>query len=75
MVELIAELAASMHSSGIHTIEDSTKKHIHQTFERELGPSLHIYPDSEGKLLIYPDNLTMCDLAKENLSLKSNCPS
>ena len=72
MVELFSRLAASMHACGIDTIEDSVKKHIHRTLEREFYSSLHIYRDNEGKLFVFPDNLTMCELTKENLSLRSH---
>ena len=75
MVELFSRLAASMHTCGIDTIEYSVKKHIHRTLEREFHSSLHIYSDNEGKLFVFPDNLTMCELAKENLSKDHNCVS
>ena len=48
MVELFSRLAASMHAC-----EDSVKKHIHRTLEREFYSSLHIYRDNEGKLFVF----------------------
>ena len=36
----------------------------------EFGNSLHIIPDDNGRLLLYPNNLTMQALVRENQSLK-----
>ena len=52
-------------------VKDSTKKHIRRKLESEFGGALPIFPDVKGKLLLYPDNLSMCELAKDNQSLKA----
>eukprot|EP00745_Piridium_sociabile_P027749 TRINITY_DN44663_c0_g1_i3.p1 TRINITY_DN44663_c0_g1~~TRINITY_DN44663_c0_g1_i3.p1 ORF type:complete len:1606 (-),score=395.32 TRINITY_DN44663_c0_g1_i3:590-5317(-) len=71
MAELSGKLFASMNSFGVEHVKDSTKKHIRRKLESEFGKSLHIFPDAKGKLLLCPDNLTVCELAKENQSLKT----
>ena len=48
-----------------------TKKQIRRRLESEFGESLHFVKTAEGKVLIYPDNLTMESLAKENNELKN----
>ena len=75
MVELSDRLFASMNSFGVKEVKDSTKKHIRRKLESEFGKSLHIFPDAKGKLLLCPDNLTVCELAKQNQSLKTELHS
>lgn len=70
MTDITSKLAASMKNFGVDKVQDSTKKHIRQRIETEFGGSLHIIPDHNGKLLIYPDNLTVQELVRENQSLK-----
>ena len=52
-----------------------TKKQIRRRLESEFGESLHFVKTAEGKVLIYPDNLTMESLAKENNELKNQLES
>ncbi|KAG0727937.1 hypothetical protein GWK47_033565 [Chionoecetes opilio] len=48
----------------------TTKKHLWQRIEKEFGGFLHIIQDHNGKLLIYPDSLTVQEFVRENQSLK-----
>jgi hypothetical protein len=59
-----------MNSLGVSQVKDSTKKHIHRRLKNEFAEALHIFPDDKGKLLLYPDSLSMCELAKVTYSLK-----
>ena len=70
MTELTARVIASMNSNGIAQVRESTKKHLRRKLESEFAGSLHIFPDGKGKLLIIPDNLSIMEVAKENLSLR-----
>ncbi|KAK0133346.1 hypothetical protein N1851_031143 [Merluccius polli] len=71
MTDLTSRLVASMNSKGIIQVKGSTKKHIRRKLEREFGGALHIFPDDNGKLLLYPDNLSLRKLVKENHNLKN----
>lgn len=70
MTDLTSRLTASMESKGIIHVKNATKKHIRRKLEHEFGGALHIIPDDNGKLLLYPDNLSMRELVKENHNLK-----
>ncbi|KAG0726869.1 hypothetical protein GWK47_035731 [Chionoecetes opilio] len=59
-----------MKSFGVDQVQDSTKKHLRETIEEDFGGFLHIIQDHNGKLLIYPDSLTVQELVRENQSLK-----
>lgn len=72
MTDLTARLERSMHSHGISQIRPSTKKHVRRKLETEMGGSLCFVSDEKGKLLIYPDSLSLDDLAKQVHSLKKD---
>ena len=48
----------------------STKKHILRKLKTEFGESIHVLHEDNGRVLLYPDNLTTADLEKENQALK-----
>jgi len=64
MTDIVSKLVTCMAVQGICTIKDSTKKHIRRKRESEFAGAPHIFPDDNGKLLLYPDSLSMCGLAK-----------
>ncbi|XP_056156559.1 uncharacterized protein LOC130130771 [Lampris incognitus] len=70
MTDLSSRLVASMNSQGIAQVKESTKTHIRRNLESEFAGALQIFPDEKGEFLLYPDNLSMRELAKENQSLK-----
>ncbi|KAG0718081.1 hypothetical protein GWK47_053170 [Chionoecetes opilio] len=70
MTDVTSRLVASMKSFGVNQVQDSTKKHLRQRIEKEFGGFLHIIQDHNGKLLIYPDSLTVQELVREDQSLK-----
>ena len=72
MAELSHKLFQSMNLYGVNHVKYSTKKYIPWKLESEFGKSQHIFPDAKGKLLLCPDILTVCELAKENQSLKTD---
>jgi len=53
-----------MAESGLTQVAPSTKKHLRHKVESELCEFLHIIPNDKGKLLVYPDNLSMDELVK-----------
>ena len=59
MTDLTTRLLASMASLGVDDVRDSTKKHIHCKLEKPFVGMLHIFLDERGKLLLFPDNLSM----------------
>ena len=52
-------------------IKEYTKKHTRRKRDTEFGNTLQIFPDDKGQLLVFPDNLTVYDLAQENQKLKN----
>ena len=70
MTDLMSRLVTCMNSLGISQIKDSTKKCIHRRLESEFAETLHIFQYNNGRLLLYPDSLSMHELAKVTYSLK-----
>jgi len=68
--DLTSKLVTCMNSCGISQVKDSTKKHLRRKLEAEFAGALHIFPDSKGKVLLYPDSLSMSELAKVTYALK-----
>ncbi len=64
MTEVAARLLPTLESFGVDRVQDSTKKHIRRTLEQEFGESMHIIRDNNGKLLVYPDSLTIQELVR-----------
>ena len=62
-----------MKSHGITQLKPTTKKHVRRKLENELEGSLHVVSNEKGKLLLYPDSLSMDDLAKQVHSMTSRC--
>lgn len=71
MTELTSELVRNMNALGVTEIKPSTKKHIRRKLETEFGESLQILPNDKGKLILYPDCLSMCELAKKYQALQT----
>ena len=59
MTDLTSRLVASVNSKGNIQVKESAKKYTRQKLDSEFGGVLHIFPDDNGKLLLYPDNLSM----------------
>jgi hypothetical protein len=38
---------------------NSTKKHVRQNLEKDIGESMHFVSDEKGNLLVYPSSLSM----------------
>ncbi|KAI8521965.1 hypothetical protein Bbelb_017190 [Branchiostoma belcheri] len=70
MTDLSSRLVESMKSLGIEHIKDATKKHLRRCLENEFGNALHFLSDGNSRLLVYPDNLSRCDLVKANQDLE-----
>ena len=74
-VELLHQLITSMNVNGVVDIKLSTKTHLRRKLETKFGGTLHFVPDSNGKLLVFPDNLERHELAKENIKLQREIES
>uniref|UniRef100_UPI00358E7DDF uncharacterized protein n=1 Tax=Myxine glutinosa TaxID=7769 RepID=UPI00358E7DDF len=61
-----------MNSHGITKIKPSTKKHVRRKLESELEGSLHFVSNEKGRVLLYPDSLSMDDLVKEAHNMKQD---
>ncbi|KAK3713975.1 hypothetical protein QZH41_005644 [Actinostola sp. cb2023] len=53
-------------------VKESTRKHVRRRLEAEFGEGLHFVAVEEGKrkMLVIPDNLTVVQLARENVKLQ-----
>ena len=69
MTDLTSRLRSTMSNFGFSHVKDSTKKHLRRKLESELAGSIHIISDDKGKLLVYPDSLSMSELAKHAFAL------
>lgn len=64
-------LVTFLKEAGVQNVRQSTKKHIRRTLSSEFRDSLHFVLDDNGKLLVYPENLTFSEIVKENIRLKN----
>lgn len=59
MTELTGMLVSYLQTCGINDVKPHTKKHIRRKLECEFKESLHFVSDDKGKVLVYPDNLSL----------------
>lgn len=59
MTELTGKLVSYLQTFGVNDAEPHTKKHLRRKLEWEFKESLHFVSDDKGKLLVYPDNLSL----------------
>ena len=59
-----------MIAAGVTEVTQSTRKNLRRNLEHQFGESLSMCPDHNGKLLVFPYNLTVYQLAVENQRLK-----
>ncbi|KAI4809933.1 hypothetical protein KUCAC02_018788 [Chaenocephalus aceratus] len=69
LIDFTARLVSRMNGLGI--AKQSTKKHICRKLESEFGEALHIIQNDKGKVLLYPDNLSLSKLAKAHQALQA----
>ena len=62
---LTEKLRMMMSARGIHSLTESTKKHLRRKLEQELGDCIHIFADTKGKLVVVPDCITIQDIVSE----------
>jgi len=62
---LTEKLRTMMSARGIHSLTESTKKHLRRKLEQELGDCIQIFADTKGKLVVVPDCITMQDIVSE----------
>ena len=70
LTELTQRLLEFFRNRGETEVKVSTKKHIYRKLACEFGDSLHMIPDDKGKILVFPANLLLKDLVKENIHLR-----
>ena len=51
-------------------IKPYTRKHIRHKLEQEFGDSIHFTSCDNGRVMVYPDNLSIEVLVKENLQFR-----
>ncbi|KAI3388753.1 hypothetical protein SNEBB_003675, partial [Seison nebaliae] len=61
-----------MRTHGCDDVKLQTKKHIRRKLESEFGDSLHFINEANGRVLVYPDNLSLTQVLRENVKLKDN---
>ena len=60
----------SMSCHGINIVTNSSRKNLRRKIENELGESIHICPDDNGKLLVCTNSLSKSDLVKRTHALQ-----
>ncbi|KAL7394267.1 hypothetical protein ABVT39_023259 [Epinephelus coioides] len=70
--DLTSKLEDSLKSLGIAQIKPSTKKNNCRKLENEFTGSLHFVCEENGKVLVYPDSLTIGALVKKVHQLKQD---
>ena len=63
MTDMTSRLGNSLHAEG-QTIKQSSKKHLRRALEQEFGETLQFVNIANGRLLVYPNRLTIDQLAK-----------
>ena len=66
VTSLTLKLESFMQSGGVDHLYNSTRKHIRRKLENELGGSVNIFPDDQGKFLMVPDSVTFKDVILDN---------
>ena len=70
LAELSKRLSDWLLELGVEEVKLSTKKHVKRKLTQEFGDSLHMVSDSNGRVLVYPDNLSLSRVIVENHKLK-----
>ncbi|KAK3750817.1 hypothetical protein QZH41_000085, partial [Actinostola sp. cb2023] len=72
LTDLTQRLITNMMLLGTQEVKESTRKHVRRRLEAEFGEGLHFVAVEEGKrkMLVIPDNLTVVQLARENVKLQ-----
>ena len=56
--DLTSKLVGWLLELDVDDVKPSTKKHIRRKLGQEFGHCLHFVPDNNGKILLYPDNMS-----------------
>ena len=70
LTKLTEQFVQIMQSLGQREVKSHTKKHIRRKLESEFGTSLHFVACSNGRVLLYPDNLSVQTLVVESIKLE-----
>ena len=70
LTNLTAKLVAFMEVNGYSSVKQQTKDHIRRKLEAEFTDSLHFISEANGRVLVYPDNLSLVEVLRENVLLK-----
>jgi hypothetical protein len=68
--ELTEKLTEFLKSNGCSDIKKQTKNHIRRKLTAEFEESLHFISEINGKLIVYPDNLSITQVIRDNMKLK-----
>ena len=70
MATLRQRFEESMSSHGVSKVNNSSRKNLRRKVEKELGQSVQICCDDNGKLLVYADSLSKNELVKKIHALR-----
>lgn len=70
LTHLTDNLVQFMKACGYDAVKQQTKNHIRRKLEAEFGDSLHFISAAKGRVLVYPDNLSLAQALRENVILK-----
>ena len=70
LTDLTELLISNMKAAGIHSIKESTKKHIRRTLSAEFGDFLRFLTNKNGKVHVFCRNISLDHFVKENHKLK-----
>ena len=70
LTHLTDKLVEFMRTYGFQDVKKQTKNHIRRKLEAEFCQSLHFITETNGRVLVYPDNLSLAQALTDNVMLK-----
>ena len=67
---LTDKLVEIMKTFGCYNVKQHTKNHIRRKLETEFNGALHFISEANGKVLVYPDNISLAQVLRENVKPK-----
>lgn len=70
LTHLTDTLVEFMRTYGYDDVKKQTKNHIRRKLDAEFCDSLHFISETNGRVLVYPDNLSLAQALRDNVILK-----
>ena len=70
LTHLTDKLVEFMKTYGYDDVKQQTKNHIRRKLDADFGDSLHFISEENGRVLVYPDNLSLAQALRDNFILK-----